>query len=53
MAHLNADPKDAIEHATVIYTPNTTRFAWQHRLYGSPFIIGEFVAHDSSPQFGA
>ena len=25
----------------------------QHRLDGNPFIIGGFVAHDSSPQFGS
>ena len=29
-----------------------TRLVRQHRLDGNPFIVGEFVAHDSSPQFG-
>jgi hypothetical protein len=28
-----------------------TRLVRQHRLDGGPFIVGEFVAHDSSPQF--
>jgi hypothetical protein len=38
---------DAIEHANVIYTPNAARRVWQHRLDGGPFMIAEFVAHDS------
>jgi hypothetical protein len=41
------NPKDAIEHATVIYTPNAARLVGQHRLDRGPFIIAEFVAHDS------
>src|SRR5258706_9778888 len=45
------DPKDAIEHATVIYTPNAARLVRQHRFDGSPFIITEFVAHDSRLRF--
>jgi hypothetical protein len=49
MAHQN--PKDAIEHATVIYTPNAARLVRQHRLDGGPFIIAEFVAHDSRLRF--
>src|SRR5271167_5111269 len=40
-----------IEHATVIYTPNATRLVRQHRFDGGPFIIAEFVAHDSRLQF--
>jgi hypothetical protein len=40
------NPKDAIEHATVIYTPNTARLVRQHRLDGSPFKVAEFVAHN-------
>jgi hypothetical protein len=43
------DPEDAIEDATVVYPRNATRLVGQHRLDGSPFIIGEFIAHDSSP----
>ena len=38
--------KDAIEHATIIYTPNATRFVWQHRFDRGPFAIAELVAHD-------
>ena len=51
MAHLNAEPKDAIEYATVIYTRNAARLVRQHRFDGGPFIIAEFVAHDSRLQF--
>jgi hypothetical protein len=43
------DPENAIEDTTVVYPRNTTRFVGQHRLDGQPFIIGEFIAHDSSP----
>src|SRR5258706_4582589 len=43
------DPKDAIEHATVIYAPNAARLVRQHRLDGCPFVIAEFVAHGSPP----
>jgi len=32
MAHLNLDPKDAIEHATIICLPNATRLVWHNRL---------------------
>src|SRR5260370_42073903 len=49
MAHQN--PKDAIEHATVICTPNAARLVRQHRLDGGPFIIAGFVAHDSRLRF--
>jgi hypothetical protein len=42
------DPKDTVEHAAVIYLRNAARLARQHRLDRGPFIIGEFVAHDSS-----
>src|ERR1039458_1449730 len=41
------DPKDAVQHAPVIYTRHATRLVWQERLDGCPFIVGEFVAHDS------
>jgi hypothetical protein len=45
------DPKDAIEHATVIYTRNAARFVRQHRLDSGPFKVAEFVAHDSRLRF--
>src|ERR1700738_2057100 len=45
------NPKDAIEHATVIYPPNAARLVGQHRLDRGPFIIAEFVAHDSRLRF--
>lgn len=47
------DPEDAIKDTTVVNSRNTTRFVRQHGLNGNPFIIGEFVTHDSSPQFGS
>src|SRR5262249_19478660 len=45
------DPEDATEDTTVIHPWHATRLVGQHRLDGSPLIIGEFVAHDSSPRF--
>src|SRR6266700_3304081 len=47
------NPKDAVEHAPVIYTGHAARLVRQERLDGGPFIIGEFVAHDSRLQFGS
>jgi hypothetical protein len=47
------DPKDTIEDTTVVHPRNATRLVRQHRLDSNPFIIGEFVAHDSSPRFGS
>src|SRR5262245_34636178 len=45
------DPKDAIEHATIIYAPNAARLVRQQRFDGGPFAIAEFVAHDSRVRF--
>jgi hypothetical protein len=47
------DPKDAVEHAPVINTGHTARLVRQKRFDGVPFIIGEFVAHDSRLRFGS
>ena len=47
------DPEDAIEDTSVVHPRNATWLVRQHRPYGSPFIVGEFVAHDSSPQSGS
>src|SRR5271169_118555 len=33
------NPKDAIEHATVIYPPNAARPIGQHRFDGDPFVV--------------
>ena len=33
----------AIEHATVIYTPNATRLVRQHRLDGGPLMIADMI----------
>src|SRR5262249_42944996 len=43
------DPEDAIQNAAVIHSRHAARLIGQHRLDGSPFIVGEFVAHDSIP----
>ena len=43
------DPEDAIEDAAVIHSWHAARLVRQHRLDGSPFVVGEFVAHDSAP----
>jgi len=45
------DPENAVEDTSIAYPRNATRLVRQHGLDGSPFIISEFVAHDSSPQF--
>ena len=45
----SARPEDAIEDTTVVHPRNATRLVRQHGLDGNPFIIGEFVAHDSPP----
>jgi len=37
----------------VIYTAHAARLVRQERLNGYPFIVGEFVAHDSRPPFGS
>jgi hypothetical protein len=47
------DPEDAIENTTVVHPRNATRLVGQHGLDGNPFMIGEFIAHDSSPSFEA
>ena len=43
------DPEDAVEDTSVVYPRNATQLVRQHRLDGEPFIVGEFVAHDSTP----
>src|SRR3981081_247284 len=43
----NLGPQDASEHARVIYAPHAARLVRQHRFDGDPFIIAEFVMHDS------
>src|SRR5262245_17101838 len=35
-------PEDAIEDAAVIHSWHAARLAGQHRLDGSPFVVGEF-----------
>jgi hypothetical protein len=43
------DPEDSIEDATVVHPWYAARLVRQHRPDGSPFLVGEFVAHDSGP----
>src|SRR5262252_2893483 len=45
------NPKDAIEDTTVIHSWHAARLIWQHQFDGNPLIVGEFVAHDSTPSF--
>ena len=47
------DPEDAIEDTAVVHAGHAARLVRQHRLDGSPFKVGEFVAHDSRLQFGS
>ena len=47
------DPEDAVEDTSVVYPRNATRLIRQHGLDGKPFIVGEFVAHDSSTKYGS
>jgi branched-chain amino acid transport system substrate-binding protein len=35
----------------VVYTPNPTRFVRQHRFDCGPFVVAQFVAHDSELRF--
>src|SRR5262245_9651237 len=42
-------PKDAIENAAVVHPCYATRLVRQHRLDGSPLVVGKFIAHDSKP----
>src|SRR5262245_56605262 len=44
-------PEDAIEDAPVVDPWHTARLIRQHRLDGCPFVVGDFVAPDSSPRF--
>jgi hypothetical protein len=46
------DPEDAVEDTPVVYPRNATWLVRQHGLDGNPFIVGEFVAHDSTPSLG-
>ena len=45
------DPKDAIEHAPIVYPWHAARFVRQQGLNGGPFKIAEFVAYDPRLQF--
>ncbi len=47
------DSKDAIEDTAVVHTRDIACFVRQHRLDGSPLVVGEFVAHDSRLRFGS
>jgi hypothetical protein len=45
-------PKDAVEDTAVVRSWHATRLIGQHRPNCSSLIVGEFVAHDSSPSSG-
>src|SRR5262245_34103326 len=40
-------PKDAVKDTTIIHPRYAARLVRQHRLDGSPLVVGEVVAHDS------
>src|ERR1700749_2573118 len=42
-------PEDAMEDTPVIHPWHPARLVRQHRPDGCPFVVGEFVAHDSGP----
>src|ERR1043166_709400 len=44
-------PEGAIEDAPVVHPWHAARLVRQHRADGCPFVVGEFVTHDSSPRF--
>jgi hypothetical protein len=46
------DPKDVIQDSAVIHPWDASRLVRQHRLDGGPFMVGEFVAHDSRLRLG-
>ena len=43
-------PADAVEDTSIVRTKHASRLVRQHRPDGRPFIIREFVAHDSKLQ---
>jgi len=43
------DPENAVKNTTVVYPRNAARLVGQHWVDGSPFMVREFVAHDSTP----
>ena len=47
------NPKDAVQNTSVVHTRHAARLIWQHWPDGNPFLVREFVAHDSKLQFGA
>lgn len=47
------DPEDAIQDPSVVDPRNAARLVRQYWLDGGPFMVGEFVAHDSIPPFGS
>jgi hypothetical protein len=51
MVRLTQDPKDAVEDTPVIYPWHAARLVRQHRPDRCPFVVGELVAHNSSPRF--
>ena len=46
------DPEDAIQNTAVVHPSDTARLVRQHWLNRSLLKVGEFIAHDSTLQFG-
>jgi hypothetical protein len=44
-------PADAVEDTSIVHTTHASRLVRQHRPYGRPFIIREFVAHHTRLPF--
>jgi hypothetical protein len=51
MVHLIARPRDAVENAPVVDAGNAAWLVREHRLDDAPFIVTEFIAHDSKLPF--
>ena len=46
------DPEDAVEDTSVVYRATPRGLFGSIGLMASHFIVGEFVAHDSTPRLG-
>ena len=47
------DPEDAVEDTPVVHAGNAARLVREHRLDDAPFVVAEFIAHDSMLHFGS
>src|SRR5262245_8965362 len=47
------DPEEAVEDTTIVHPWHAARLVRQHRLVGSPLIVGEFVGMIRGSKFGS